>query len=175
MIKLQNFVDRLHSCGWQAPNDAQHTRIAVFWAELNADHLAALEAAVKEKDDMLDTLRQQYPAALKYCPIHRTIGVRMNEEVPCCVIARQNEQIAALTAERDLYKEQRDNLARKTNELTEELRLSGLRGDSLDRVVSESTDEYVVLQAENKLLRECLFPEQLKIIDALKEIEGGGE
>jgi len=32
-------------------------------------------------------LKEQYPAALKYCSVHKTIGVKIGDELPCCIIA----------------------------------------------------------------------------------------
>jgi hypothetical protein len=58
---------------------------------LYTDHLAALA----EKEREIADLKEQYPASLTYCRIHRTIVMKSGGELTCC-------KIAALQAEANI-------------------------------------------------------------------------
>jgi hypothetical protein len=93
------------------------------------EQIAALETQLKT----IHRLQDKYPNGAYGC---------------CCLFDDEETQIEWCKAHGEL----RDKAAA----LTEELRLANLRSESLDRVVSDSTEEYVVLRAENEGLKKTI-------------------
>ena len=65
----------------------------------------------------------------------------------------KEEQIASLQLYKDATLNKESERERQISALTEELRLSGLRGDSLDRVIEEGVQKELALEAENEHLK----------------------
>lgn len=53
--------------------------------------VAELRQGIASLKVELHALKEQYPAGLSYCPVHRTIGVKIGEDLPCCLIASLKE------------------------------------------------------------------------------------
>jgi hypothetical protein len=85
MLDLEEFIERLKDCGWVARNDAQHTRIPMLYNAIMTDHLAALEVAVKEKDEIIDC----------YEAMKEGVEIRISD---------LNKKIDKLTTENELLK-----------------------------------------------------------------------
>jgi len=57
-----------------------------------------LESSLAKKETEIQFYIAQNPKQLKYCHIHKTIGVFIKDKLPCCIIAELRKQIADLTA-----------------------------------------------------------------------------
>jgi hypothetical protein len=99
--------------------------------KLKADHLAAL--AEKEREFM-----SLLPSPIKYCKTHRTLGVKIKDALPCCIItaltaalAEKDKEIArawskfdeAMTGLTQVQLEAVEQIAALTAELAEDKRV----------------------------------------------------
>lgn len=79
-----------------------------------------------------------------------------------------NSSLAGAAIEKPPYKA---DLINQIAALTEELRLSGLRGDSLDRVVEEGVQKELALEVENSILREQNSDMNASLVKLRAEVE----
>jgi chromosome segregation ATPase len=108
--------------------------------KLKADHLAAL--AEKEREFM-----SLLPSPIKYCKTHRTLGVKIKDALPCCIITA----LTAALAEKD------KEIARAWSKFDEAM-------TGLTQVQLEAVEQIAALQARIKELEslERLYKESLE-------------
>ena len=126
-----------------------------------------LEAVIIKQDEPIDEFTKN---ALDHCVYYENVAdgemlmltTKLYEAVQ--IIKKQAAEITGLLQGQIEYQ-------KRIAALTEELRLSGLRGDSLDRVVEEGVQKELALEVENSILREQNSDMNASLVKLRAEVE----